>query len=199
MVIRSRFLLAPKRKIFSSVLPALKRKRASLVRKGSAACVKLEFGKAFEMTIYFVPLLVTIRAMSGEDADDKSSTVSLGGGLRWPSLYQGLCPSDKDPTTAENNNGNASSSSSLNNRNNLHVLGVSGSYQSIGPIIAKKLEYASAQATYVLRRCFAETTVGKSAMANTEFEVEILEAGALIRFLQLARSTYMPDWVDVEG
>eukprot|EP00581_Thalassiosira_minuscula_P013957 CAMPEP_0183712878 /NCGR_PEP_ID=MMETSP0737-20130205/7923_1 /TAXON_ID=385413 /ORGANISM="Thalassiosira miniscula, Strain CCMP1093" /LENGTH=582 /DNA_ID=CAMNT_0025941599 /DNA_START=42 /DNA_END=1790 /DNA_ORIENTATION=+ len=191
MVIRSRYLLTPGRNTFSSLLPAMKRKKAILVRHSSATFVKLEFGKAFEMIIYFVPLLVTIRAMATETADEKSSTVSLAGELRWPSLYQGLRPPEKD--TSESN-GNLSKKS-----NNVNVLGVSGSYESLAPIIAKKLEYASAQATYVLRRCFADTTVGKAALAKSEFEVEILEAGALIRFLQMARATYIPDWVDEDA
>mmetsp|Transcript_20631 Transcript_20631/g.44812 ORF Transcript_20631/g.44812 Transcript_20631/m.44812 type:complete len:587 (+) Transcript_20631:3-1763(+) len=191
MVIRTRILLTKGRNTFSTLLPALKRKKATLVRNGSATFVRLEFGTAFEMTIYFVPLLVTIRAMSSDSTNEKSSMVSLSGGLCWPSLYQGLCPSDKDPTE--------SNASVPIKKNSLHVLGVTGSYASVGVIIAKKLEYASAQATYVLRRCFAETTVGKSAAAKSEFEIEILEAGALIRFLQLARSTYIPDWIDVDA
>lgn len=134
------------------------------------------------MTIYFVPLLVTIRAMDKETKEGDSLHV---GGHLWPSLYQGLCPSDESHYDGTGTNSN-----------NLQVLGVTGSYASLAPIIAKKLEYASAQATYVLRRCFAEATVGKSDVAKSEFEMEILEAGALIRFLQLARSTYIPDWVD---
>ena len=182
IVIRSRYLLTPGRNTLSTLLPVLKRKKALLVRNGSATYVKLEFGKAFEMTIFFVPLLVTVRAIP--TADERSSTSMSLGGITWPSLYQGLCHSDMD------NNGKKS--------NSLSVLGVTGSYETIGPIIAKKLEYASSQATYVLRRCFAETTTGKSAMAKSEFEIEILEAGALIKFLQKARSTYNPYWVDVD-
>ncbi|KAL7535721.1 hypothetical protein ACHAXR_006687 [Thalassiosira sp. AJA248-18] len=188
MVIRSRCLLTREKNTpFSTLLPALKRKKATLVRNGSTTFVRLDFGKAFEMTIYFVPLLVTIRAIDTENAEGKSS---LAGGHRWPSLYQGLCPSDNKTTVSGNVSALNKNSSSLN------VLGVSGTFASVGPIIAKKLEYASAQATYALRRCFADTTVGKNAMAKSEFEIEILETGALIRFLQLARSTYIPDWVD---
>ena len=162
-----------------------------MVRDGSMRFVKLDFGKAFEMTVYFVPLLVTIRAIGTDTTkNEQSSTVSLAGGHRWPSLYQGLCPPD---SATESTGSVAAKSSSLN------VLGVSGSYASLGPIIAKKLEYASSQATFVLRRCFGETTVGKAALAKTDFEIEILEAGALIRFMQIARSTYTPDWVDVDA
>ena len=172
IVIRSRCLLTPGRNTFSSLLPALKRKKATLFRTRSASHVKLEFGNAFEMTIYFVPLLVAIRAIAATAPDEASSSSSLAGGLRWPSLCQGLCPPEKA----------------------VRVLGVAGSHASVGSIAAKKLRYASAQATYVLRRCFAEATAGKSA--KTELETEIQEAGALIRFLQMARSTYVPGWVD---
>jgi len=178
IVIRSRYLLTPGRNTLSTLLPVLKKKKALLVRNGSASYVKLEFGTAFEMTIFFVPLLVTIRAIP--TVNERSTSMTLGG-ITWPSLYQGLCPSDED------NDGKKS---------NLSVLGVTGSYETISPIIAKKLEYASSQATYVLRRCFAETTTGKSSLAKSEFEIEILEAGALIKFLQKARSTYNPDWED---
>ncbi|KAL7530521.1 hypothetical protein ACHAWF_003411 [Thalassiosira exigua] len=189
MAICSRYLLTRGRNTFSTLLPALKRKRATLFRNGSAAYVKLDFGKAFEMTIYFEPLLVAIRALSTEALDETSSSASLVRGHCWPSLYQGL----SDEKIAKGN-GNVTNEGN----DNLHLLGMVGSRATLGPIIAKKLEYASAQATYVLRRCFAETTVGKSAVAKSEFEVEILEAGALIRFLQMARSTYIPDWVDDE-
>ena len=51
-------------------------------------------------------------------------------------------------------------------------------------------------ATFVLRQCFAETTTGKGTLAKSDFEVEILEVGALVKFLQIARRTYIPDWVD---
>mmetsp|Transcript_45187 Transcript_45187/g.96143 ORF Transcript_45187/g.96143 Transcript_45187/m.96143 type:complete len:609 (-) Transcript_45187:113-1939(-) len=192
MVIRSRLLLTPQRNAFPSLLPELKRKKATLIRSRHGTLVRMEFGKAFEMTIYFVPLLVTIRAMSTETVDEESSTSSSSaGGLRWPSLYQGLRPQNEGRAEGD---GNASSKGD----EGLHVLGVTGSRASLGHIAAKKLEYASAQATYALRRCFAETTVGKAAAAKTDFEIEILEAGALIRFLQLARSTYIPHWVDQE-
>jgi len=190
MVIRSRYLLNPGRNTFSTLVPALKRKGATLVYSGSATLVKLEFGNAFEMTISFVPLLATIRAMPSDTIDNKSSMASLSGGLRWPSLYQGLCPPHIDPSE--------SSGSMSTNKSSLHVLGVIGDYSSVGQILAKKIEYASAQATYVLRRCFAETTVGKSATAKSEFEIEILEAGALIRFLQIARTSW-GNWADLDA
>ena len=129
------------------------------------------------MSIFFVPLLVTIRAI--DDDEDESATVSnLTGGLRWPSLYQGI-------SSQNNVNGE---------ERRLSVFGVTGSVQTLGPIVARRLEYASAQATFVLRRCFSEAF--RKSKPKTEFEVEILEASALIKFLQAARANYCQDWVD---
>lgn len=193
MVIRSRYLLTPGRKPLSTLLPALQTKRAILVRSSSLTFVKLVFGTAFEMTIYFVPLLVTIRAIdlvrSSNNSIDDYNTVSTIGGLNWPSIYQGLQPIDN------------TKSSSGSNISSLSVLGVTGPYEILGPIVAKQLEYASCQATCVLRRCFTEATaMGKYAFAKkkTENEIELLEAGAFIRFLRIARATYSPDLVDVD-
>jgi hypothetical protein len=202
MVIRSRYLLTPGRKPLSTLLPALQRKRAILVRCPSVTFVKLVFGTAFEMTIYFVPLLVTIRAIdhthhnSSEDYNTVSSAI---GGHNWPSLYQGLQPPRQQPlNTFDNTRGSGSNSSS----SSLSVLGVTGSYELLGPIVAKQLEYASCQATYVLRRCFTETIKDKKytlvPTKKIENEIELLEAGAFIRFLRIARATYSPDLVDVD-
>ena len=192
LVIRSRLLLTPGRQTFATLIPQLKRKKATLVRHGALTFIKLDFGKAFEMTIYFVPLLVTIRAIAAEPVDGHLPTVSLTGGLRWPSCHQGLGPSLGSSSDAALSTPSRNADASTSNTNNLSVLGVSGPV--VGHIVAKKLEYASSQATYVLRRCFAETTVCK--LAKTDFEIEILETGALIRFLQIARMTYCPGWVD---
>ncbi len=188
IVIRSKILLTPERNTLSSLLPALKRKRANLIRKGNVKFVRLQFDNAFEMSIYFVPLLVTVRAIAKEEELNGNS--QLTGGLCWPSLYQGL-------HTTDHCLGNRDSTQSKT-VNKLTVLGVSGSCGTLGNIVASKLEYASAQATYVLRRCFAECTINRSSRVLSDFEIEILEVGALIKFLRIARTTYMPDWVDDE-
>jgi hypothetical protein len=187
-IISARVLLTPGRKVFSSVLPVLKSKKAVLIKNGLVSSIRLEFGAAFEMTIYFKPLLVTIRAISKETTASTSTIARspvLSGGIQWPSLHQALYADE----------GNADNKTA----NTVSVLGVTGSRDVLGPIVAKKLEYASAQATHVLRRCFAETVNGKGALAKSEFEIEILEAGALIKFLKMVRSTYHNGkWVDVE-
>ncbi|KAL3804764.1 hypothetical protein ACHAWO_013792 [Cyclotella atomus] len=184
IMICSRVLLTPGRAIISSIIPVLKRKRAKLVRDTSSPHVILKFGKAFEMKIFFVPLLVTIRAIKDKEENSSSQQqmcTTIGGSLRWPSLHQGL---------------HGSPTSSSDKPKELTVLGVTGPHTALANIAAKKLEYASSQATLVLRRCFAETIAGKGAVAKSDFEIEILEVGALVKFLLIARCTYIPDWVD---
>lgn len=190
-VIKSRVLLTPNRKTPSNLIPALRRKRAQLVRPphGSRGShLILEFGKAFTMTIYFSPLLVTLRAMEPvipSDENNKSTStttttssrptttttqLSTKGCAPWTPLYHGLI-----------------------HRTDLSVWGVSdGSYESIGRAVEERLRDASMNATNVLRRCFRNHVKDKTM----EFEVEILEASALLEFLQIARSTYMPNWQD---
>ena len=175
IAICSRVLFTPGKAVISSILPVLQRKRATLIHNSTSPHIVLEFGKAFEMKVFFVPLLVTIRAIG--EKDDVAMEAGLGGGLRWPSLHQGLHTWSGD-------------------NKELSVLGVTGSNAAIGHIVAKKLQYASFQATSVLRHCFAETVSGKGALATSDFEVEILEVGALVKFLQIARETYNDNWVD---
>ena len=179
IALRSKILLTPGRPIISSILPVLKRKKALLVRSNAASYVELEFGKVFTMKIFFVPLLVIIRAVDKTEQMEELYEASLTRELRWPSLHQGLHGSETNKKMKV-----------------LTVFGVTAPHTTLGNIVAKKLEYASSQATLVLRRCFAETVSGKGGVAKTDFEVEILEVGALVKFLQIARSTYIPDWVD---
>ena len=175
IVICSRVLFTPGKTVKSSILPVLQRKQATLIQNSTSPHILLQFGKAFEMKVFFVPLLVTIRAI--EEKNEVTMQVGLGGGLRWPSLHQGLNTSSGDDKE-------------------LSVLGVTGSNAALEHIVAKKLQYASFRATCVLRHCFAETLSGKGALATSDFEVEILEVGALVKFLQIARETYNNNWVD---
>jgi len=77
----------------------------------------------------------------------------------------------------------------------LRVMGISGDSTTLGPIVAKQLEYSSAQATRVLRRCFADVA-GKAydLKTSSDFDVELLEGTAVLKFVNNARSTYTPDW-----
>ena len=186
-VTKSRVLLTPHRKTPSHLVPALRRKRAILVRPphGSRGShLMLEFGKAFTMTIYFSPLLVSIRAMEPDSLTNHASgdatvkirpiptttQLSTKGCASWDPLYRGLT-----------------------HRQDLAVWGVTeGSYESVGRVVEERLRDASLHATHILRKCFRNHVKDKT----TEFEVEILEASALLEFLQITRTTYMPNWQD---
>ena len=185
----SRVLLTPHRKTPSNLIPALRRKRAQLIRPphGSRGShLIMEFDDVFSMTIYLSPLVVTLRAMPPSKASDKESTttsvdrplatttqLSTKGCASWTPLYHGLT-----------------------NRQDLSVWGVNdASYESVGRIVEERLRDASTQATQLLRRCFGNHVKEKTV----EFEVELLEASALLEFLHVARTTYMPNWQDDDG
>jgi len=157
LALRARMLLSVGRKLPSNLLDALKRKQAVLCQDSgtySAPYLKLQFGDAFEMLIYFSPLLVRIKAVAkGEDSKQLS----------------------------------------IVQREEYSILGVKGDIESVGPLIVKRLEFASAQATRCLRRCFADLACRTS---SSDFETEISEGNALLRFLNLARNTHCPDWTD---
>lgn len=163
-VMRSRVLLTPGRKTPSNLLQELKRKGVKVVRPppdGIGTHLIVEFGNAFVMTIYLVPLLVTLRASTKVHGPD---TIHAS----WTSTRAGL-----------------------DERAELHVSGVSGTPETLGHVVEHRLNYASANATHVLRKCF-----GTTSKANSDFEVEISEGTALLQFLQLARTTYMPNCED---
>jgi hypothetical protein len=186
-VVTSRVLLTPHRKTPSNLLLALKQKRATLVRpsSGMGTHLILEFGNAFQMMIYMCPLVVTLRAMAKEnnsnnsDGDSNSNQSSTAtpttlinstlGCATWTPLYTGLKEQPK-----------------------LQVWGVEGTYESLGHVVEERLRDASMHATHVLRKCFRNSVKDKTM----DFEVEILEATALLEFLHLARRTYMPQWQD---
>ncbi len=155
LAIRARILFIGGNKPMSYLLDALKRKRAIICQANGplgSRYLKLEFGEAFEMLIYFAPLLVRINAIT------KSQTI-----VKTQRIY--------------------------------HVMGVSGNANTIGPLIAKQLEYSSAHATRCLRRCFADLAVKAN---GSTWETEISEGNALIKFLTIARNTYHRNWENAE-
>jgi hypothetical protein len=126
----------------------------------------LEFGEAFVMTIYFVPLLVALRAYSAPSSSDGND---FFGCARFPSLSRGLSDLDE-----------------------LSVWGAKGPPDALSYAVQERLRDASARATHVLRKCF-ESADKEGA---SDFEVEIREATALLEFIQLSRTTFIPDWQD---
>ncbi len=130
------------------------------------------------MTCDFGPTGVRIRALQENETDqgaaDKKDNTVGDGSASWTPLYHGLADKKEQDV--------------------LTVWGVTGSYESIGHVVEERLRDASTHATHILRKCFANHVKDKTA----EVDVELLEASALLEFLQLARTTYIPKWQDQE-
>ena len=199
-VLRSRVLLKPGRKVPSNLLHALQRKRATLIRpppNGEGSHLRLEFEEAFTMTIYFVPLLVTLRAQASPTAaegtlapnhDDATQRAGVGCATLTP-LSFGL----SEPRRRNVAGSDTSATAVAPTPPEWRVWGATGTSETLGRAVEERLRDASARATFVLRQCFAASA--KSTIAS-DFEVELLEATALLEFIQLARTTYIPDWQD---
>lgn len=169
-VTRSKILLTPGRKTPPNLLPVFKMKRATLIRpppSGEGTRLILEFGKAFVMTIYFVPLFVTLTAFAENDPENNIELQHAP----WTPFSHGL-------TT----------------RGDLDVWGAKGDYAALGHVVEERLRDASANATRVLRQIFSNNI---KPNAN-DFETEIREGTALVEFLRLARTTFMPHWEDAD-
>mmetsp|Transcript_14144 Transcript_14144/g.20204 ORF Transcript_14144/g.20204 Transcript_14144/m.20204 type:complete len:732 (+) Transcript_14144:55-2250(+) len=235
IILSSKLLFAPGRKPPHMLLPALKRKGAILHSSSTSSSsflssfssfttwsLGMKFGNAFEMRIYFSPLIVAIRALSphhhtardkdretGVNKDGKTSNEAIDGyrfkkevihgGLdTWISSQQNLRQFGRKfiSNTTPNNNHitNFSYPTPL-----LRIMGLSGTHTTLGLLVAKKLEYASAVATRVLRLCFGDVAGMAYHNPNTkDFEIEMLEGTALLKFLSIARQTYDPDFVEDE-
>jgi hypothetical protein len=170
-VLQSKILFTPGRKTPPNLLQAFRMKEAKLVRpppRGEGSHLVLHFGKAFVMTIFFVPLLVRLNAYDEKDDGKKEKSECAP----WKPFSHGLTE-----------------------RKDLNVWGAKGDYSTLGEIVEERLRDASANATRVLRQIFATTTEKESLV---DFEREILEGTALLEFLQLARTTYMIDWKDAD-
>ena len=198
VIIRSKVLLTKSRKPPSNLVLALKQKKAEMVTPstsgalcGAGTQLRIQFGAAFEMIVYFVPLLVSIRALPVKSDSSSEPEQQQEGSGEVTSEFRRTIVDGGLPTWVPSTRGLVGRTSPVS------VLGATGPASSLGPIVAKKLEYASACATRSLRRCFAD--VARKAYENpnaSDFEVEILECTALLRFVQLARSTYTPNFHD---
>lgn len=185
-IVRTKVLLKPGRKIQANLLSALEAKEAKLVRpngNGGGARLIMTFGSAFEMIIFFTPLLVTIRALQQqpESTTDKNMPVDIERKTDFRQIIMNGCLPTYIPSRSNLYNCDATTIGNIPT-------------SKLSPIIAKKLDYASAQATTVLRQCFSENAEKNNFYRNiSEFEIEISEATALLKFLQIARSNYLND------
>ena len=202
VVIRSKVLLTKSRKPPSNLVLALKQKKAEMITPstsgalcGAGTQLRIQFGTAFEMIVYFVPLLVSIRALpvKSDNSNETKLQQKEGSGGEMSSEFRRTIVDGGLPTWVPSTRGLVGRTLPVS------VLGATGPASSLGPIVAQKLDYASACATRALRRCFAD--VASKAYENpnaSDFEVEIVESTALLRFVQLARSTYTPNFHDDE-
>ena len=168
LVTRAKILFIPGRKTPPNLLSVFRMKQATLVRpppRGEGSHLILKFGKAFVMTIYFVPLVVRLTAF----VEERATTNENADCAPWVSVSQGLTQ-----------------------RDDLTVWGAKGNYAELGHIVEERLTDASAHATRVLRKIFTNNVKENAP----EFEQEILEGTAVVEFLQLARTTYVPNWKD---
>ena len=174
MVLRTRVLCTTGRKTPSNFIIALQDKGVTLVRPPMGATyARLPLAPAFILQIYFVPLLVIYRAYNPNDDDTTIDDASKSHARHWPPLHSGLT--------------NRTSAEELLSVNGI----VKGKYETVGWMIQEHLRDASAHATNILRQCFTKTL-----SSQNEFEIELLEASALLEFVQLARDTYLPKHKD---
>ncbi len=192
---KTRMLFRPNRKTPQPLLTAIRRKGAKLVKTDcgntNAAHLILDFDDAFTMTIYLSPLTVTLRAKPNNGEPDASNDTS-GTSTNWKALSHGLTPWGSTLDSSDFLRRKASNNNSTDNDHQLSVWGVTSDYESIGRVVEERLRDASTHATAILRKCFKNHVKDKTR----DFEVELLEGSALLEFLQLARSTYMPNWED---
>jgi hypothetical protein len=181
-VIRAKILAKPGRRILPPFLHALEQKEAQLEcpKDGQGvARIKMTFGKAFDMYIYFSPLFVAIRAQKIESPSTTTTTTQnnlISGLTSVPPISQGL-GTYLDPVP------NSSSSAP-------RPIPVLGDTAFVVHLVEKKLEFASARATCVLRQVFSEE-LSKMTGHLSDGDLEILEGSAMIKFLQIARATYL--------
>ena len=191
---KTRKIFRPERKTPQPLLAAIRRKGADLRQTDTgdtnAIHLVLDFEEAFSMTIYFSPLTVTIRAKSPDQSEDEYDEVDETGrnSTVWKPLSHGLTPWGSTLDSGDFRHDRQL----REEQQQLSVWGVTSGYRSIGRVVEERLRDASTHATSILRRCFKNHVKDNSV----DFEVELLEGSALLEFLQLARSTYMPHWED---
>lgn len=182
-ITKTRVLFTPGHKTPSNIIHELESKKAKVFRPNgndAGARIMIKFGQAFEMKIFFSPLLVTVRAMNpkrnakstkNEKFDDEGKS--------------DFCRTVMDcglPTWQKSSDGLAES------------LGFTGEEAVVNAayidMVSKKLDFASAQATSILRKCFTDLAGQTYANAKSDFEIALAEGTALLHFLRLARENY---------
>ena len=205
IIVRTRVLLQPGQKTPSYILQALKAKNVQIIRNtevGAGARIKMNIGSVFEINIFFSPLLVSFHPLepislsSSESTNETTSEDSDG--LKKKSMHSQNTTKLTDESEFRRYVVDGgfptwkSSSSALMSTYNLSYNHQSSNQPS--PIdhflISRKLEYASAHATHILRRCFSDMT-STTKESDTSASIEIAETSALMKFILLTRVTFL--------
>lgn len=195
----TKILFTPHKPVPYNLATALKRKQVEICKNGLSTYLNMKFDSVFEINIYFCPLLVCIRSLSPSDLQRSGRIANTSSSNEsylniWKAPIHGI-----HLTPISRRRGVASKKHTLSGKVKEQVDdttaygagGIVGNYTTVREIISKRLEYSSARATRCLRRCFAE----KVKDGLSDFDIEISEGMALLKFIDLARLTYNgPQW-----
>lgn len=196
VAIRSKVLFSKRLPPKSLMDSMVKRYNVKVCGEGRSTYLKVSFGEAFEMSLYFCPLLVRIRALPDKEDKTKFAPSSFRKEVvdckvdAWISAAHGLKTNPLPVQIAQQSAGKKrTASGQIKTKQTVSILGISADIALLRPVVAKRIEFASAQATRCLRRIFAEMT----KTSKSDYEAEISEGNAVLKFLQLARRTYEPE------
>lgn len=175
---KTRVLFAPGHKTPSNIIHELESRNATLLSGendiGNRVLVKV--GNAFELKIFFSPLLVTIRATNRRAQEASGINDEGNSNFRHLVMYSQL-PSWRSASDCLHEGLELDREDLLTN-------------PAIIQMTAKKLSMASAKATWVLRKCFSDID---SFATQNEFEIALAEGSALLHFLRLVKDRYTPE------
>jgi hypothetical protein len=195
IMLKTKVLFAPNRPIPFNLIGALKQKGVEMIHNDQITYLVMKFGTAFEMYIYFSPLLVAIRAIPSANTAEKNNILNKEGhfvgisssyklleyGISMMPMTRQLSYSSRKRNVGGKLKDQADISSVQG------AGGIAGDFATVSELVSRRLQYASSQATRCLRRCFAD----KVQAATSDFDTEISEGMAIMNFVNLARATYM--------
>lgn len=195
LMLKTKVLFAPNRPIPSNLIDALKQKGVEMIHNDQSTYLVMKFGTAFEMYIYFSPLLVAIRAIPSATTEEKykfmnkeDHFVGLSSPWKLPDHGVSMIPVMKQhgySSRKRNIGGKMKDQSDISPLQGAG--GITGDFVTVSELVSRRLQYASSQATRCLRRCFAD----KVKSATSDFDTEISEGMAVMKFVSLARATFI--------
>ncbi len=191
-------VLFTKKKPHPSLMESLQKKHnVKVCTEGETTYLTIRYGNAFEMSIHFCPLLVRIRALPDKEEEFKFKPTSFRSKIvdcnlhAWnPSSYAlktvPLAPAESKVASVPGGKKRNASGKFIRTKQTVSVMGVSADVALLGPIVEKRMDFASASATRCLRRIFADNVKN----SKSDFEIEISEGNAILKFLKISKSAY---------